>query len=154
MKLRHFFFIFISVSFLLLFFDLSFAQNLPDKSVTSTQILQTKTTWNGTGFEYPDEESPEITALRIEFAPGSETAWHRHPVPSLAYIISGELEVTLKENSETKILRKGDAFAEVIDTWHSGKNTGKEPVVLVVFYIGAEGVKLTEAHPEAHANEP
>lgn len=120
----------------------SFAQTT-DQPVTSTQILQTTTTWNSGKIEYPDTESAEITALHIEFAPGSETTWHRHPVPSLAYIMSGELEVTIKDG-ETKIFREGDAFAEVINTWHYGKNIGDEPVRLVVFYVGKKGMKLTE----------
>lgn len=147
-------FIIASTFYSLLFFDLGFAQNSSEKPVTSTQILQTKTAWNGHGFEYPDTESPEITALHIEFAQGSETAWHRHPVASLAYILSGELEVILKESGETKIFRKGDAFAEVINTWHYGKNIGGEPVKLVVFYVGEEGMNLTELHPEVQENEP
>lgn len=114
-----------------------------NQPVTSTQILQTSTTWNNQKIEYPDTESAEITALHIEFAPGSETVWHRHPVASLAYIMSGELEVTIKDG-ETKIFRTGDAFAEVINTWHYGRNVGDEPVRLIVFYVGEEGVKLTE----------
>lgn len=155
MKSKHLLlFILVSAFYLLLFFDLSFAQNSSEESVTSTQILQTKTTWNGSGFKYPDTESPEITALHIEFPPGSETTWHRHPIPSLAYILNGELEVILKESGETRVFRKGDAFAEVINTWHSGKNIGTEPVKIVVFYIGEEGMNLTELHPDVHVNEP
>lgn len=124
--------------------DPAHAQTSTEQSVKSTQILQTETTWNGAALSYPDSEAEEITALHIEFAPGSETTWHRHPVPSLAYIISGELEVILKESGESKIFKKGDAFAEVINTWHYGKNIGDVPVKLVVFYIGEKGIRLTE----------
>lgn len=154
MKLRHLFFIFFSAFFLLLFFDRGFAQNSSENIVKSTQILQTKTTWNGAAIEYPETESPEITALHIEFAPGSETTWHSHPVPSLAYILSGELEVTLRESGETKIFREGDAFAEVINTWHYGKNVGEVPVKLVVFYVGKEGIKLTEQDESVRVSDP
>lgn len=154
MKLRHLFFISFSAFFLLLFIDMGFAQNSSENILKSTQILQTKTTWNGAAIEYPETESPEITALHIEFAPGSETSWHSHPVPSLAYILSGELEVTLRESGETKIFREGDAFAEVINTWHYGKNIGDEPVKLVVFYIGEEGIKLTEQDESVRVSDP
>jgi quercetin dioxygenase-like cupin family protein len=154
MKLRLLLSIYISVLCLLLLFDNSFAQNSSENSVKSTQILQTKTTWDGVSFQYPETESPEITALHIEFAPGSETTWHRHPVPSLAYILSGELEVTLRESGETKIFREGDAFAEVINTWHYGKNIGDEPVNLVVFYLGEEGLNLTEIDEKGDVGEP
>lgn len=125
-----------------LFYEQTFAQT-PNQPVTSTQILQTSTTWNHKKIEYPETESAEITALHIEFATGSETVWHRHPVASIAYIMSGELEVTIKDG-ETRIFRTGDAFAEVINTWHYGKNIGNEPVRLIVFYVGEKGVKLTE----------
>lgn len=128
--------------------DPAHAQTSDDQPVKSTQILQTETTWNGASLSYPDSGAEEITALHIEFAPESETAWHRHPVASLAYIMSGELEVIVKDTGETKIFRKGDAFAEVINTWHYGKNIGDEPVKLVVFYVGEKGIQLTELMPE------
>lgn len=125
-------------------FDFSYAQISTDQPVKSTQILQTETTWNGKNLNYSASGSEEITALHIEFAPGAETVWHRHPVASLAYILNGELEVILKGSGETKIFRRGDAFAEVINTWHYGKNIGDEPVKLVVFYVGEKGMQLTE----------
>lgn len=145
MKFLHFsitsiLYLFIS-SFL---FDSVLAQNSVEQSVKSTQILQTETTWNGEGISYPASGSEEITALHIEFAPHTETSWHRHPVTSLAYIISGKLEVILKDTGETKIFREGDAFAEVINTWHYGKNIGDEPVKLIVFYIGEKDIQLTQ----------
>lgn len=124
--------------------DLVRAQTPTEQPVKSTQILQTETTWNNMGIEYPVSGTEQITALHIEFAPGAETTWHRHPVPSLAYIISGELEVILKNTGETKTFRQGDAFAEVINTWHYGKNIGDEPVKIVVFYVGERGMQLTE----------
>ncbi len=134
-------------SFLLItpvLFDNAHAQHSDQQPVKSTQILQTETSWNGDELEYPASGSEEITALHIEFAPASKTTWHRHPVASLAYIISGELEVVLKETGETKIFKAGDAFAEVVNTWHYGKNIGDEPVKLVVFYVGEKGIQLTE----------
>jgi quercetin dioxygenase-like cupin family protein len=137
-------FLFFLASCILLSFKTGFAQNSSEKTVISTQILQTNTTWNGVAFEYPETVSPEITALHIEFAPGAETTWHRHPVPSMAYIISGTLEVTLRESGEKQVFNGGDAFAEVINTWHFGKNIGEEPVKLVVFYVGGKGINLTE----------
>lgn len=129
-------------------FDPVHGQTSTEQPVKSTEILQTETTWNGKDIEYPITQSEEITALHIEFAPGAETAWHRHPVASLAYIISGELEVILKETGEKKLFREGDAFAEVVNTWHYGKNVGDEPVKLVVFYVGAKGMQLTELQRE------
>lgn len=142
--------LFIIYSFFM--FDLAHAQTSTEQAVKSTQILQTETTWNEKDIEYPASGSEEITALHIEFAPGAETSWHRHPVASLAYIISGELEVILKDTGESMIFREGDAFAEVINTWHYGKNIGNEPVKLVVFYVGEKGMQLTELLSETEGD--
>lgn len=113
-----------------------------EPSVTSTQLLQTTTTWNNAALSYPAGPA-EVTALHIEFTEGSETTWHRHPVASFAYVLSGQLEVVLKDG-QTKIFSAGDAFSEVVNTWHFGKNIGNEPVKLVVFYVGEEGMELTQ----------
>lgn len=124
--------------------DLVYAQSSEEPAIVTTQILQTSTSWNNDKLHYPETESTEITSLHYEFPPGSETPWHRHPVPVLAYILSGDLEVKAKDTGETRIFRKGDAFAEVVNTWHSGKVLGNEPVKLIAFFLGESGIDLTE----------
>ena len=86
----------------------------------------------------------EITGLVIEIAPGAETGWHTHPVPSFALILEGTLEVQLKDG-RNKQLRAGEAIAEVIGTPHNGKVIGDIPVKLIVFYAGSVGQSLTAA---------
>jgi quercetin dioxygenase-like cupin family protein len=78
----------------------------------------------------------------IDIAPGGETGWHLHPVPSFGMVLEGELEVQLK-NGAVKRLTSGAALAEVINTPHNGRNVGSVPVKLVIFYAGALGQKLT-----------
>lgn len=124
----------------------AYAQEI-ESSVVSREILQTTTSWNGADLSYPSGEE-EITALHIEFAPDAETEWHRHPVPSLAYVISGELEVIVKDGPASTF-SAGDAFAEVVNTWHYGRVIGDEPVRLAVFYVGSEGTQLTELLSDA-----
>jgi quercetin dioxygenase-like cupin family protein len=109
--------------------------------VQVTQLLKTKHTWNGGPIAYPDGEA-EVTALLIEIAPGGETGWHRHPVPSFGLVLQGHLEVHLA-NGDVKLLAPGEVLAEVIDTAHNGRNVGESPVKLVVFYAGAAGKQLT-----------
>lgn len=104
-------------------------------------ILKTATSWNGNPIEYPTGK-PEISGLTIEIPPGGETGWHKHPVPSFAMILEGELEVKLKDGS-VKRLKTGEALAEVVDTFHNGRNVGTVPVKLVVFYAGVADQKLT-----------
>ncbi len=111
-------------------------------SVNSSTVLKTQTTWDNKPIEYPSGQA-EITGMLIEVAPGGETGWHSHAVPSFAMVLEGELEVRLKSGAVKK-LHAGEAFAEVINTWHNGRNVGSVPVKLVVFYAGLAGQKFSE----------
>jgi quercetin dioxygenase-like cupin family protein len=113
----------------------------PSADVRATPLLKTTTSWNGQALAYPSGPA-EVTGLLIEIAPGAETGWHLHPVASLAMVLEGELEVRL-ESGEVKRVKAGDAFAEVVNTLHNGRNVGSTPVKLVVFYTGAVGQQLT-----------
>ena len=88
----------------------------------------------GALLQYPPGQA-EITGVRIEIAPGSETGWHLHPVPSFGVMLQGQLEIKLK-NGKKNVVKAGDALAEVVNTAHSGKNIGTEPVQLLIFYAG------------------
>ncbi|MTW13133.1 cupin domain-containing protein [Pseudoduganella eburnea] len=110
-------------------------------SVKVSKLMQTTSSWNGAALAYPAGQA-EVTALLIEIAPGGETGWHLHPVASFGYILEGELEVSLKDGS-VKHMAAGQALAEVVNTLHNGRNVGKGPVKLVVFYAGASGSTLT-----------
>lgn len=110
-------------------------------AVTATTLLKTTTTWNGGKLAWPEGQA-EATMLKIEIAPGGETGWHLHPVPSFGIVVQGTLEVTLKDG-KTKRLLPGEALPEVVDTLHNGRNVGEDPVHLIVFYAGREGAPLS-----------
>lgn len=110
-------------------------------AVESKILLKTTESWDGVPIQIP-EGDPEVTAVHIKIPTGQETGWHYHPIPSFAYLIEGELEIMLK-NGSTKRMEQGEAIAEVTNTIHSGKNTGDNTAILVVFYIGNEGDTLT-----------
>jgi quercetin dioxygenase-like cupin family protein len=114
-------------------------------TVKVTPLLKSATTWSGAPIVYPQGPA-EVTALWVEIAPGGETGWHRHAVPSFAMILEGTLEITTRAGM-VKRLRAGEALAEVIDTAHNGRNVGTTPVKLVVFYAGATGVATTAREP-------
>lgn len=110
-------------------------------AVKAVPILKTANSWDGKPLEYPAGKA-QVTGMIIELAPGAETGWHSHAVPSFAMVLEGELEIRL-QNGLTKRLSAGQAVAEVVDTPHNGRNVGEGPVKLVVFYTGAEGSTLT-----------
>lgn len=120
-------------------------------AVKVTPLLKTTTSWDGKPLVYPSGDA-QITGLLVEIAPGGETGWHEHPVPSFGLILQGTLEVTL-DNGQVKTLQAGEALAEVVSTLHNGRNKGKQPVKLVVFYAGTTDSVLTIAHPEFEKSE-
>lgn len=110
-------------------------------SIKVTKLLQSTSSWNGAALAYPSGQA-EVTGLLVEIAPGGETGWHLHPVPSFGYVLEGELEVSLKDGTVRRAVA-GQALAEVVNTLHNGRNVGKGPVKLLVFYAGASGSTLT-----------
>lgn len=110
-------------------------------AVKATTVLKAQNSWDGKPLAYPQGQA-QVTGLLIEIAPGGETGWHLHTVPSFAMVTEGELEVHLKDGSVNR-LKAGDMLAEVVNTLHNGHNVGKGPLKLVVFYTGVADSKLT-----------
>lgn len=115
------------------------------KAVKVTLMLKTQTSWDGQPLQYPAGQA-EVTGMLIEIAPGGETGWHLHPVPSFGMVVEGELEVALKDGRRNR-LKAGDALAEVVNTAHNGRNVGTVPVKLVVFYAGSKNQPLSQKIP-------
>jgi len=107
------------------------------EAVNVLPLLKTATSWDGQSIVYPQGKA-EITAMQVEIAPGAETGWHTHSVPSFAVMIEGRFEVQLKDG-RFRSLQAGDVLAEVVNTLHTGRKVGTVPVKLVVFYVGIEG---------------
>jgi quercetin dioxygenase-like cupin family protein len=107
-----------------------------------TLIKKATATSDGRKMEYPKTDNPEVTALLVELPPGSETGWHLHPVPVYAYILSGVL-TTESGNGQRQDYKEGEAIYEMVNTPHNGRNLGKIPVKLIVFYTGEEGKPVT-----------
>jgi quercetin dioxygenase-like cupin family protein len=120
----------------------------PSQAVKVTQLLKTTTSWNGAPLEYPQGQA-EVTSLMVEIAPGGETNWHEHPVPSFGFLLEGTLEVSLADGRK-RLLKAGEALAEVIATAHNGRNVGTTPLKLIVFYAGAvDKQPLSMPRPDA-----
>ena len=116
-------------------------------SVTSTQLLKTSTTWNGAPIQYASSARPEVQAVTVEIAPGGSTIWHKHPVNNFAYLLEGKIRLEL-EDGTTREFQAGDAFAEVVDTWHRGVNVGSGPVKILVWYTAEAGGPISIPRPE------
>ena len=102
-----------------------------------TEILETTTTVAGQAIRFPQGEN-QMTGFIIELAPGGQVGRHVHPVPLFAYILEGMLTVEV-EGHGTRTFRAGEAFVDVVNLWHNGRNLGDRPVRFLVVFAGQKG---------------
>ena len=107
-------------------------------------LIQTSHSWDGNAYTAYPEGRPELTLLKLRIPANTVLDWHTHPMPNLAYILSGELLVQAQASGQQRILKAGHTLAEMVDTVHRGK-TGDSPVELIVFYAGSPGIPLSQA---------
>ena len=105
-------------------------------------LLRTTVNSIGQPIAYPRDGTPEVTALLVEMAPGEETGWHRHPVPLIGYILTGELTV-YQATGEKRVVRSGEVSLESVDVIHNGVNEGPAPLKMIVFVAGVKDLPFT-----------
>ena len=96
--------------------------------------------WNGGSFSYPSGQ-PEITARTLSLDGSKPIPFHCHPVPTMAHVLHGELEVETRDGQK-KVFSQVESLVEVMGTVHRGVVV-TAPVELIVFYAGAIGVPNT-----------
>jgi len=107
-----------------------------------TTLLKTTANSVGQPVVYPGGGTSEVTAMLVEMAPGEETGWHKHPVPLLGYILSGQLTVC-QASGEKRTVRAGEVSLESVDKIHNGVNDGTEPVKIIIFVTGRKDEPFT-----------
>ena len=131
------------IFFFTILFFLSFsAFSEYDKEVLIEPVLKTDKTSIGQGIDYPDFKDEEVSILKVTIPSGKATGWHKHSFPVFAYVLKGNLTIELEEN-KTLEFPENSSFAEVIDTFHNGKNNGKEDVILIAFFMGEKDKPLS-----------
>lgn len=113
-----------------------------DDEIKFDVLIKSSARWNGSALPGYGVGTPEITILKVIIPPGMTVATHKHPMINAAVLLSGELTVTSKKGAQIK-LAAGDPLIELVDQWHSGLNTGNEPVEMLVFYAGIKGQPLS-----------
>jgi quercetin dioxygenase-like cupin family protein len=89
--------------------------------------------------------------MEVRIPAGQETGWHTHSMPGYAYVLSGTITLEY-EKGVTKQFKSGEAFAEVVNVSHNGRNNGTDDVVLVVFFTGEKGIPFTQKKETKKAN--
>ncbi|MDL4454994.1 cupin domain-containing protein [Klebsiella michiganensis] len=110
-------------------------------NINVEKLLETEKSWDGIYYKKYPKGTPQLSVLKITIAPKTRLAWHKHPIPNVAYVLSGILTVE-KATGEQYILKEGEVLPEVVDSVHRGY-TGKEGATLVVFYAGKKGLPLS-----------
>lgn len=115
---------------------------LAAQDVVTQKLLETTCSWDGKPLPKYPQQSPKVTILKITLAPEAKLPIHQHPVINCAVVTKGELKV-VKLTGEERVIKAGEAIAEVVGSYHYGLNTGKESVELIVFYAGDENTPLS-----------
>jgi quercetin dioxygenase-like cupin family protein len=138
------FFITICIAGLLLASSVQ-AVETPSKTspIKSEILLKTESSWDGVPYQSYPNGAPELTTVKISIPPHTVLPWHTHPMPNVAYVLSGELTVEKKANGQTKLLKTGDVLSEMVNQEHRGF-TGDDGVVLLVFYAGVKDMPLSQ----------
>ena len=105
--------------------------------LTLTPILQTSTTFSGQPIRFPQGDN-QIVAVLAEVAPGGQVGRHLHPNPLFVYILEGTLTIDM-ESHGTHAFSAGEGLAEVVNTWHNGRNLGDTPVKFLIVFAAQEG---------------
>ncbi len=122
------------------------------RAATSTTLLRTGSTWDGARLGYFESHCPEVVAVVVDIPANATTGIHLHPVNNYAYVLEGE--VTVEEGevvrgelvvAKASTFKRGDAFAEVVNTWHNG-TAGPEGVKILVWYTSEAGRAFTVAY--------
>ncbi|MCU5774739.1 cupin domain-containing protein [Erwiniaceae bacterium BAC15a-03b] len=130
-----------SLAFLITPFSIM-AESGSTAGVNVEKLLETEQSWDGVFYKRYPKGTPQISVLKITVAPNTALAWHEHPIPNAGYVLSGRLTVENKTTGEKRLLKAGEVLAEMVDGAHRGY-TGKEGVMLVVFYAGQKGIPLS-----------
>jgi len=105
-------------------------------------LLKTTSTWDNAQYKKLKIKNPEATVLKIVIGVNEELPMHKHDLVNIAYVKKGTLTVITDDNKEIT-LHEGEVLPELVGKYHYGKNTGKEPVELIVFYLGQKGTPLS-----------
>jgi quercetin dioxygenase-like cupin family protein len=124
------------------FSSIALADGAAHAGAVSEVLLKSTASWDGKAYAAYPAGQPEMTVLKITIPPKTSLPWHHHPVMNAAYVVSGQLTVEKQENGEKKLLGPGQVLPEMVGSIHRG-TSGDEPVVLIVFYAGAQGTPLT-----------
>ena len=106
--------------------------------VKLTPVLEATATLTGQPIRFPQGDN-QIVAVLAEVAPGGQVGRHMHPVPLFVYMLEGTLSIEM-DGHGVHTFSAGQGFAEVVNTWHNGRNLTDKPVRFLIVFSGQKGV--------------
>ncbi len=113
------------------------------KVVRRLVVADAASSWDGAALPAYPAGAPRISVVRFTVQPHAKLPLHRHPVINAGMVLQGELTVVAADGGE-RTFRAGEGIVEMVNRAHYGENRGCEPLELVMFYAGAEGLPLSE----------
>ena len=107
-------------------------------------LLKTTGSWDGRGYDRYPAGTPEISVLKVTVPPRTELSWHTHPMISAVYLVSGTLNLNIKETGRSISFKAGDVFGDTVDVLHRGY-TEDAPAEMIVFFAGTPGMPLRQS---------
>lgn len=131
-----------TIKLLVIFLIMILCTTISSYSAEKEVLLKTTSTWDNVEYKKLKIKKPEVSVLKIIINVNEELPMHKHDLVNIAYVKKGILTVVTDKNEEIT-LHEGECLPELIGKYHYGKNTGSEPVELIVFYIGEKGTPLS-----------
>jgi len=113
-----------------------------DSSIQVLELMRTSASWNGAAYGAYPEGIAEPVVAKITIPAHQELKWHSHPMPSFAYVLSGEITVE-DDKGNKKHFTAGEVMPETVHTTHRGI-VGDQPATFIVFYAGTKGMPLSQ----------
>jgi pimeloyl-ACP methyl ester carboxylesterase/quercetin dioxygenase-like cupin family protein len=105
------------------------------------ELMRTDASWNGVAYDaYPGGVAEPVVA-KITIPAHKDLEWHSHPMPSFAYVLSGDITVEDKQG-EKKHFVAGDVMPETVNTLHRAV-VGDQEATFIVFYAATKGMALS-----------
>ena len=116
--------------------------NVETSGVTSETLLRTSSAWNNVPYQAYARGVPELVVRKITIPAHGALRWHEHPMPTAAYVLSGEITVE-EPDGKTQHFAAGHVIPEPVNTMHRGV-VGDEEAVFIVFYAGVKEMPLSK----------
>jgi quercetin dioxygenase-like cupin family protein len=138
---------FVISSFLLTSF--TFANAAPGKvpyegiQATPINVVGNGKTIIGQAYVLP-ASNQDLKPFNVTISAGKSTDIHKHPVPALVYVVSGELEINYGSKGK-QVIKAGDSYVEAVNWCHQAGAYGGKPVHILVYYFNTEGKDLADS---------